>query len=152
MRIAMGADHRGYPLKEALKVFLQEEGHEILDFGTHSPDSTDYPDHVIPAAEAVARGEADFGIVICMTGEGACISANKVKGVRAAWVIDEELAHMARAHNNANVMCLPGGRLDPETAKKLVKVFLSTPFEGGRHERRIRKIHRYEDSHSCGEG
>ena len=147
MKIAIGADHRGFSLKEVLKEFLKEKGYEVIDFGTHSEESFDYPDAAIPVGEAVASGEADRGILICMTGIGMSIAANKVKGVRAALVTGLEFAELSRRHNDANVICLQGGYVDPEDAKKFVEVFLTTEFEGGRHERRVNKIKEYESTH-----
>ncbi len=146
MIIAIGSDHRGYRLKEILKTFLSSKGYRVLDFGTHSEESFDYPDAAIPVGEAVASGKADFGILICMTGIGMSIAANKVKGVRAALVTALEFAELSRKHNNANVICLQGGYVDPEDAKNFVLKFFTTDFEGGRHLRRIKKIEKYETS------
>ncbi len=149
MKIAIGADHRGYPLKQAIVEYLRKKGHEVVDFGTDSADvSVDYPDYAIPVAEAVAKGEADRGILICMTGVGMSISANKVKGIRAGLVYYPELTELARRHNNINVLCLPGGYMEPEKAFVAVDLFLNTEFEGGRHQRRLSKIAEYEKK-SC---
>lgn len=144
MKIAIGSDHRGYKLKEFLKVRLSIS-HEVKDFGTNSEEPCDYPDIAIPLAESVAKGEYDFGVLICYTGIGMSISANKVKGIRAAHVTDERLAILSRKHNNANIICLPGGFMDENEALNAVVSFLETEFEGGRHQRRIEKISRYEE-------
>ncbi len=146
MKIAIGSDHRGFRLKEHLKTFLSSRGFEVLDFGTHSEESFDYPDAAIPVGEAVTSGRADFGILICMTGIGMSIAANKVKGVRAALVTAVEFAELSRKHNNANVICLQGGYVDFKDAEEFVLRFLTTDFEGGRHLRRIKKIEAYENS------
>ena len=144
MKVALASDHRGYELKERVKGFLAQLGHEPLDFGTHSPESCDYPDCVIKAAEAVAKGEAERGIVICGTGLGASIAANKVRGVRAARCVSIYDAEMARRHNDANVLALGADTLQPGYALHLVRAFLETEFEGGRHKRRVDKIAEYE--------
>ncbi len=144
MKVAIASDHRGYALKETLKALLGKLGHEVLDFGPSSADSCDYPDCIIPAAEAVAKGEAERGIVICGTGLGASIAANKVKGIRAARCASIYDAEMARRHNDANVLALGADTLAPGYAAHIVKAFLTTEFEGGRHERRLKKIAEYE--------
>ncbi len=141
LTVILGADHRGYPLKEALRVRLQQAGADVVDVGTFAPDPpSDYPDFARKVARAVASGEADFGVVICHTGQGSCMTANRVPGVRAALVWDPEIARLARAHNNANVICFPGSFIAVETAWACLVTFLTTSFEGGRHERRVRKI------------
>lgn len=145
LKIAMGCDHAGYDMKEKIKDELTKQGYAIKDFGTYSTESADYPDYGIKASEAVAKGECDYGIVICGSGIGISISANKVKGVRAALVCDEERASLARMHNNANVLAMGARFTDIDTAKKIVDVFLSTPFEGQRHEKRVNKIIEYEN-------
>ncbi|WP_376791390.1 ribose 5-phosphate isomerase B [Thermoflexus sp.] len=144
MRIAIGADHAGYALKETLAAYLRERGIEVIDFGTHGPDSVDYPDYARPVAEVVARGEADFGVLICGTGIGMSITANKVPGIRAAAVSDVYSARMSRAHNNANILCLGGRVVGPGLAIEILETWLRTPFEGGRHQRRLEKIHQIE--------
>ncbi|MFN3930053.1 MAG: ribose 5-phosphate isomerase B [Thermoflexus sp.] len=144
MRIAIGADHAGYTLKETLVAYLRERGIEVMDFGTHGPDSVDYPDYARPVAEAVARGEADFGVLICGTGVGMSITANKVPGIRAAAVSDVYSARMSRAHNDANILCLGGRVVGPGLAIEILETWLRTPFEGGRHQRRIEKIRQIE--------
>ncbi len=145
MKIAIGADHRGFRLKEYLKNFLKNMGHEVVDFGTHSEISVDYPDFAIPVAEAVANGDAERGILICMTGIGMSITANKVNGIRAGLIYYPEIAELARKHNDINVLCLPGGFISPKDAEKSVNLFLNTDFEGGRHSRRLSKIANYEN-------
>ncbi|MFN3659759.1 MAG: ribose 5-phosphate isomerase B [Brevinematales bacterium] len=141
MKIAIASDHAAYSLKEHLKNYLINTGYEIIDFGTHSEESMDYPDTIKLAARAVAKHEVDRGIVLCGSGIGASIVANKIRGVRAALCLDEYSAEYSRRHNDANVMVLGGRRTTPEEAKKLVDIWLSTAFEGGRHIRRIEKIH-----------
>ncbi|HUU45416.1 MAG TPA: ribose 5-phosphate isomerase B [Acidobacteriota bacterium] len=148
MRIAIGSDHRGYALKEALKAYLEKRGDTVADFGTHSEDSADYPDFGRPVAEAVAAGNADFGVTICWTGNGMNIVANKVTGVRAAIAFDTDLAQLARAHNDANVLTLAAKYVDADTAARIVDVFLTTQFEGGRHLSRVDKIRAVEASGS----
>jgi ribose 5-phosphate isomerase B len=141
MKIAVASDHAGFNYKKELSAYLKELGHQVLDFGTFSEESVDYPDYAFPAAEAVAGGIADFGILICGTGIGMAITANKIVGIRAANCTSTEMAEMARRHNNANVLTLGARITDIEIAKKIIKVFLDTEFEGGRHMIRIEKIH-----------
>ena len=121
MKIAIGADHRGYKLKKILAEFLRGNGHDVTEFGAQSEESYDYPDAAIPVGEAVASGDADRGILICMTGIGMSIAANKVRGVRAALVTSEEFAELSRKHNNANIICLQGGMLIQRMPKSLSK-------------------------------
>ena len=139
-KVAMGADHAGYELKEKLKSHLEENGHFIDDFGTYSDESVYYPDFVHPVATAVENGDYDFGILVCGSGNGSAITANKHRGIRAVICWNEMLAKLARSHNNANILCLAGRFIDYELAKEIVRVFLSTRFDGGRHQRRINKI------------
>ncbi|MEO0230672.1 MAG: ribose 5-phosphate isomerase B [candidate division WOR-3 bacterium] len=146
MKIAIGSDHRGFKLKEFLKQRLIIS-HEVKDFGVFSEEQADYPDVAIPVAEAVAKGEFTFGILICYTGIGMSIAANKVKGIRAAHVVDERYAILSRKHNDANIICLPGGFIDSDSALNTVISFLETEFEGGRHKRRIDKIVNYEEKY-----
>lgn len=141
MKIAVASDHAGFNYKKELSAYLKELGHQVLDFGTFSEESVDYPDYAFPAAEAVAGGIADFGILICGTGIGMAITANKIVGIRAANCTSTEMAEMARRHNNANVLTLGARITDIEIAKKIIKVFLDSEFEGGRHMIRIEKIH-----------
>ncbi len=141
MKIAMGCDHGGFDLKTALMARLVEQGHEVLDKGCYSKESCDYPEFGHAAAYAVADGEADFGIVICTTGIGISISANKVPGIRAALCTNAYMAKMTRLHNNANVLALGAGVVGKEMAELIMDTFLSTDFSGvERHERSIRAI------------
>lgn len=143
MRIALGADHRGFFLKERIKAFLDDLGHDPVDFGAEDSEPSDYPDFAIKAAGAVASGKCERGILICGTGIGMSIAANKVKGVFAARCCSVRDAEMCRRHNNANVMTL-SAEVPPDEVREMVRVFLETAFEGGRHERRVRKIAGYE--------
>src|SRR6266404_1699463 len=138
--IAIGADHGGYDLKESIKQHLEKRGVSVADFGARSKESADYPDYAQAVAHTVALRKAEFGVLICTTGVGMSIAANKVPGVRAALVGDERTAAMARQHNNANVLCLAGTTTPPDEARKIVDAFLSARFEGGRHERRVGKM------------
>ncbi len=144
MKIAVASDHRGYAAKQQVIGFLSENGHEVEDFGCDSQDSCDYPDHGFSAAENVAGGKAEMGILLCGTGIGMSITANKVQGVRAALCHDELTAELARRHNSANVLCLPADLIGIELMKRVVDVWLATNFEGGRHQRRVSKISKYE--------
>ena len=144
MKIAIGSDHAGYDLKEIIKNYLIEKGYEVVDKGTNSRESVDYPIFGESVAETVAKGEADRGIVICGTGIGISISANKVKGIRAALCTNEYMARMARKHNDANVLALGARVLGVDLALSIVETFLNTEFEGGRHERRVHLIHNIE--------
>jgi ribose 5-phosphate isomerase B len=146
MKIVVGADHRGYPLKERIKELLRALRHEAIDVGTAGEDSVDYTDFAIKAGEMVSRGEADRGILICGSGAGMSIAANKVKGVRAALAVTPEGARLTRAHNDANVLALGAWQSgDDENVVEIVKAFLTTEFEGGRHARRLEKIREYEE-------
>lgn len=148
MKIAIACDHGGYDMKEALAAYLKEQGQEVKDFGSYSPASIDYPDFIFPAAEAVAKGEFDRGVVICTTGIGASICANKVKGVRCALVADEFSARMTREHNDTNVIAFGAHVTTIVRAKGMLDVWLGTAFSHGeRHERRINKISAYEETH-----
>ena len=138
--LAIGGDHAGFEYKEALKVMLAEAGWHTDDKGTYSTDSTDYPDYAHPLANMVADGNAAAGILICGSGNGVCMTANKHQGIRAALCWNEELAMLARQHNNANVLCIPSRFVSLDEAKKMVTAFLATPFEGGRHQKRVDKI------------
>jgi ribose 5-phosphate isomerase B len=140
MKLVIASDHAGYLLKEELKKYLEAKGHTLLDLGTHSEESTDYPDYAHPAAEAVEKGEVDSGVIICGTGNGINIAANKHQGVRAALCWIPEIASLARQHNNANICTLPARFISSEEAKTIVDAFFSAEFEGGRHERRVKKI------------
>ena len=140
MRISLGTDHAGFEYKEQIKAWLIAAGHEVVDFGTHSPETVDYPLFVRPAAEAVAAGKCDRGIVLGGSGNGEAITANRVRGVRCALCWNLETARLARAHNDANVISLGQRMISLDTALGIVKVWLETPFEGGRHQRRIELI------------
>ena len=140
MKIALGADHAGYALKQAIADYLAGLGHEVIDLGTDSEESVDYPRYCAAVGRAVVSGEADFGIVLGGSGQGEQIAANKVHGVRAALCLDEFTARLAREHNDANVLSLGGRILAPAYAFAIVDVFLSTAFEGGRHARRVAQI------------
>jgi ribose 5-phosphate isomerase B len=145
MRIHLGADHAGFELKEQLRATLGELGHEVVDVGTDGEGSVDYPDYAAAVAHAVADGDADFGVLVCGTGLGMAIAANKVPGVRAVQVSDPQMARMARLHNDANVLTLPGRHIGVATAAEIVAAFIGTEFEGGRHQRRVDKIGALED-------
>jgi len=140
MRIAIGADHAGFVLKEKLKEKLARDGHAVQDFGTYGPASADYPDYAVPVARAVASGEADRGILVCSTGIGMSITANKIAGIRAALGTSPEEVRLVRGHNDANVLTLGANFVSEPDALSLVDVFLTTEFEGGRHARRLRKV------------
>jgi ribose 5-phosphate isomerase B len=140
MKIALGGDHAGFSYKEEIKSMLTTLGHQVHDFGPFSDVSVDYPDFAHPLALSVEKGESDFGILICGSGNGVAITANKHQGVRAAlcWLV--ELGALARQHNNANVLCLPSRFISLEIAKQITQSFIETDFEGGRHENRVNKI------------
>ncbi|MGZ5293712.1 MAG: ribose 5-phosphate isomerase B [Actinomycetota bacterium] len=140
MRIAIASDHAGFPLKEDLRVFLGQEGHEVTDHGTHSPEPVDYPAYCAAAARAVATGEADRAILTGGSGQGEQIVANKVHGIRAALCHDLYLARLSRAHNDANVLSMGARVIAPAYAREVVRVWLATPFEGGRHQPRLDQI------------
>ncbi len=140
MTLAIGCDHAGYVYKDAIKEMLQDAGHEVLDMGTDSPDSVDYPDFVHPVAEAIKMGQAAMGIVMCGSANGVAMTANKHQHIRAAICWNEEVAQLARQHNNANVIALPCRFISEEQALQFVRLFIATAFEGGRHQRRIDKI------------
>ncbi len=145
MKIAMGSDHAGFELKESVKRWLVAEGHQVEDVGTHSAESTDYPPYAEQAARLVTGGDADRGVLVCGSGNGVAIAANKVRGIRAINAHDTREAEMSRRHNDANVVTLSGQRLDAEQAKGIVSTFLDTEFDGGRHERRVKEIEEIEE-------
>jgi ribose 5-phosphate isomerase B len=145
VKIAIGSDHRGFHTKERIREMLTSKGHEVLDFGTNAQVGCDYPDLAYPTCRAIVEEKAELGILLCGSGIGMCISANKVKGIRAALCHDELTAEMSRRHNNANVLCLPADLIGEELTRRIVEVWLRTSFEGGRHERRVRKIGEYEE-------
>jgi glycine hydroxymethyltransferase len=140
VKVALGSDHGGFELKESLKEHLQKSGVSVADFGPASPEPCDYPDYAHAVAQSVSQHKAEVGVLVCTTGVGMSIAANKVPGVRAALISDENTATMARRHNNANVLCLSGKRTPPEEARKIIDAFLTARFEGGRHERRVNKM------------
>jgi ribose 5-phosphate isomerase B len=147
MKIAIGADHRGYRTKSRIVDYLRDQGYEVLDYGAMSENSVDYPDVAIAVAEKVARRGARYGILLCLSGQGMVMTANKVRGIRAAFCVNEEYARFARAHNDANVLVMPAGFLKfGKKMKGIIETFLKTKFEGGRHLRRVKKIKRYESS------
>lgn len=146
-RIALAADHRGVSLKSQLAEFLKKKGLQPVDFGPQNEASCDYPDFILPAAEAVAKGDCQAAIGICYTGIGSVIAANKVKGVRAALVEDIERAKLTRQHNDSNMLILAAGFHTAEELLKITEVWLNTDFEGGRHEHRVGKIKSYEEKH-----
>lgn len=141
-KIALGGDHAGYTYKKEIIVDLQSKGYEVKDFGPFSEASVDYPDFVHPLSQAVECKEFDLGILICGSGNGVAITANKYKDIRAALCWTNELAALARQHNNANVLCLPARFIELGDAKKFVQTFVDTPFEGGRHQNRVDKINK----------
>jgi ribose 5-phosphate isomerase B len=140
MTIAIGADHAGFALKQQIGDTLREAGHKVIDFGTNSAESTDYPDYAAAVARDVASGQADRGILVCGTGVGMSMAANKIPGVRAALAWNPEEVQLTRQHNDANVITLGAKFTDAQTANLLTRIFLETPFEGGRHQRRVGKI------------
>jgi len=140
MKIAIGADHAGFVYKDKIVKYLTEKGIEIQDFGTFSTDSVDFPDFAHPTAEAVETGKADFGILLCGSGQGVNMTANKHQGVRSALCWNTDIARLTRQHNNANVIALPARFVAYEYAVEMIEIFLNTEFEGGRHEKRVGKI------------
>ena len=140
MKIAIGNDHAGYELKLVLADWLKEQGYDVKDYGTDSSEAADYPDFMHPVAGSVENGEFDIGVLICGSGQGASITANKHQGIRATLSWMPVIAELARSHNDANILCLPGRFLEKETAIEILRVFLDTSFDGGRHQRRIDKV------------
>lgn len=138
--LAIGSDHAGFERKEFLKKWLIANGYTVKDFGTHSLDSVDYPDFAHPVASAVEKNEFDLGILLCGSANGVAITANKHQGIRAALCWTDEIASLARQHNNANIVCIPARFVSEDLAKKIADTFLTTSFEGGRHEKRVGKI------------
>ncbi len=145
MKIAVASDHKGFKLKNILSEYLKDKGNEIVDFGTHSTESCDYPDYIYPAVDSVRKKKCERAIVICYSGVGSAIVANRVKGIRAALVFNIRMAVFSRKHNNSNVLVLAAGFLKTDYAKKMVIRWLSADFEGGRHARRLRKIQKIEE-------
>jgi len=144
MKLALGSDHAGFDLKERVKSWLEANGHEVTDYGTNSADSTDYPDYAHPVANSVETGTAELGILMCGSGNGINMTANKHQGIRAALCWTPEIAEMARLHNNANVLSMPARYIEEAVALDILDIFLKTSFEGGRHERRVNKIAQHE--------
>jgi len=138
--IAVGSDHAGYDYKAIIIEMLQNKGVQVKDFGTNSPDSVDYPDFAHPVSSAVENGEASFGVLICGSANGVAITANKHQSIRAAICWNNDVAKLARQHNNANVICLPARFVSEQAAEEMVNTFLSIEFEGGRHQTRVSKI------------
>ena len=146
--IAIGADHAGYPMKEDLKAWLVGGGHQVLDFGTHSLESVDYPDFAGPVADAVTSGTAARGVLVCGTGMGMAMAANKLDGVRAAVCLDLLMARMSREHNDASVLALGARLTEGRSAVEVLQAWLETPFAGGRHVRRVEKLMALEHGHA----
>ena len=142
MIIPIASDHAGFKAKTIVKSILEDLGHTPVDFGTHSDESVDYPEFAVQVSERVNSGEYDQGIILCGSGQGVCMTANKYPKIRAALVYDPKVAHMTRLHNNANIMCIPGRELenDEEVLKEIISSWFETEFEGGRHNRRVEKI------------
>ena len=140
MNISIGSDHAGFAYKEAIKLHLEKAGHQMTDCGTFSEASCDYPDYAHALAASVEKGETEKGVLICGSANGVCITANKHAGIRAALCWEKEIASLARAHNDANVVCLPARFISLESANEITDIFMSTPFEGGRHANRVNKI------------
>jgi len=138
LKLAIGADHAGYTYKQILIEYLSQ--YDVKDFGTHTADSVDYPDFAHPVAEAVENGDCELGILVCGSANGVAITANKHQNIRAAICWENELASLARQHNNANVLCIPARFVSTDLAKEMVNTFLTTAFEGGRHQNRVNKI------------
>ncbi len=147
MKIGVGADHRGFGLKSSIVDFLAKNGHKIIDYGTHSEESVDYPAIAFQCAHDLQKRNIEFGILSCYTGQGMAMTANKVKGIRAAICTKPETAKLTRAHNNANILVIPGYLKFSKTTEEIIQSFLSTEFEGGRHLRRINLIEQYENKH-----
>ncbi|HEY0732364.1 MAG TPA: ribose 5-phosphate isomerase B [Chitinophagaceae bacterium] len=138
--IAIGADHAGFEYKSAIADQLKMKGYQVKDYGTYSTDSVDYPDFAHPVASAVENGESGVGILICGSANGVAISANKHQGIRAAITWEQDIARLARQHNNANIICIPARFVSTPIAEEMINIFLATEFEGGRHEKRVNKI------------
>ncbi len=140
MKIAVGSDHAGYEYKQFILKYLQEQNYQTADYGPYNTDSFDYPDSAHPLSNAIESGEYDFGILICGSGNGVCMTANKHQNIRAGLVWNNEIAGLIRMHNDANIICLPARFISKEEALEYVKTFLATAFEGGRHQTRVNKI------------
>lgn len=151
MRVSIGSDHRGFNLKSKIRDLLSESGHEVVDLGTNSTESCDYPDIAMAVAKSVSCGESERGILVCGTGIGMAITANKFDRVRAATCNDEVTAEMCRRHNDVNVLCLSGDMLGERNVDNLVRIWLETEFDGGRHARRLGKISQLEQNRAPGD-
>jgi ribose 5-phosphate isomerase B len=149
MRIAIGSDHAGFVLKETLLAWLIEQGHDVLDLGAYSEERVDYPHFGALVGRAVAAGEVELGVAVCGSGQGICMAANKIPGVRGGVIRDEQDAEMTRRHNDANVACFGERFTEPDTAIAALRVFLSTPFDGGRHEGRVEMLGRLDASNGA---
>jgi len=145
MRIAVGSDHRGFSIRPKIIEWIQEMGHEVTDVGSHTPDPVDYPDIAATVGRMVISDQVDRGVLICGTGFGMSIAANKVRGIRAAACHDDVTAEMSRRHNDANILCLSAELLGDRVIQRMLKIWFDTPFEGGRHARRVQKIANLED-------
>ncbi|MDZ7690735.1 MAG: ribose 5-phosphate isomerase B [Balneolaceae bacterium] len=141
MIIPIASDHAGFEAKEKIVKILEEMGHMPVDFGTHSDESVDYPDFAVQVAQKVNAGDHEQGILVCGSGQGMCMTANKFENIRAALVYNNNSAELSRQHNNANILCLPGRQLSDDELRSILKSWFETKFEGGRHERRVNKIH-----------
>ena len=150
MRIAVGCDHGGFALKTRVVDLLKARGHEVIDMGCYTPDPAEYPEHALQVTSQVTEGKADSGILICGTGIGMSLVANKVRGIRAALATDPYMARMARAHNDANVLCLGGRVIGPGLVEDILDAWLKTGFEGGRHAERVKAISRVEQQQGLG--
>ena len=150
MKVAVGADHKGFEFKQKVKQILARLGHKVVDFGTHSTEAVDYPDFGFKVAEAVVKGEVDYGITVCWTGNGMNIAVNKVKGIRAGMALSVDMALYTRLHNDANIMTLAAKYTPEDKLEEIIKVFLQTKFEGGRHIPRVEKIRQAEEGASSG--
>jgi ribose 5-phosphate isomerase B len=151
MRIAIACDHRGFAVKQTLKLWLQERGHEVVDLGTHTDQACDYPDMALAAGMSLFNGEVERAVLICGTGIGMSMVVNKIPGVRGALCHDQVSAELARRHNDANCLCLPGDMLTDGVAVQITEAWLEIPFEGGRHERRLKKIREFEQKMVTGQ-
>ncbi len=149
MKVALGADHKGFEFKQKVKHILVKLGHEVVDFGTNSTDAVDYPDFGLKVADAVAKGEAIYGITVCWTGNGMNMTVNKVKGIRAGIALSVDMARYTRLHNDANVLTLAAKYTSENDLEEIIKTFLQTEFEGGRHIARVEKIRQAEESTAC---
>lgn len=147
MKVAIASDHRGFQVKRKIAELVQQLGHEVLDLGVSNEEAVDYPDFALQVATSVSQGQVDRGILVCGTGIGMSMAANKVRGVRAALCHDDVTAEMSRRHNDANVMCLSADLLGERLIDRMIEIWLNTQFEGGRHARRVEKIKGIEDSH-----